>query len=108
MGALTPTVFTEYYGVGHGSGVCVSGMPPACPHVVTPWVLHDAGGARWNLTFGNYIEDYPVAHTPGVPVGPLNSAAILAVTPQVPEPASLSLMVAGLAGLAWERRRTPR
>jgi len=92
---LTSTTFTDYYGVGHGSGPCASGNPPACPHVDTPWVLRDSSNVAWNLTLGNYEEDYPQPHTPGAVVGPLNTAVI---TP-VPEPASMSLMLAGLAGV---------
>lgn len=95
VSALTPTVFTEYYGVGHGSGVCESGVPPACPHVVTPWILRDAGNAVYNLTWGNYEEDYPVPHTDGATVGQLNSAVISAV----PEPASIALLLCGLLAL---------
>jgi len=95
VNALTPVTFTDYFGVGHGSGPCTSGMPPACPHLDTPWVLRDASNVAWNLTLGNYEEDYPVAHTPGATVGPLNTAVIAAV----PEPATVGLMLAGLAGI---------
>jgi len=105
VSALTPTTFTDYFGVGHGSGPCASGAPPACPHVDTPWVLRDAANAVWSLTLGNYEEDYPTAHTPGATVGPLNTAVIAAV----PEPAALGLMLAGLAGMGAVtrgRRRT--
>ena len=105
VSALTPTTFTDYFGVGHGSGPCASGAPPACPHVDTPWVLRDAANAVWSLTLGNYEEDYPTAHTPGATVGPLNTAVIAAV----PEPATLGLMLAGLAGMGAVtrgRRRT--
>lgn len=104
VSALTPTTFTEYYGVGHGSGVCQSGSPPACPHVVTPWILHDASNVAWNLSWGNYQEDYPEAHTPRATVGPLNTAVITAV----PEPASVSIVLSGLLALgatAGRRRR---
>ena len=95
VNALTPVTFTDYFGVGHGSGPCTSGTPPACPHLDTPWVLRDASNVAWNLTLGNYEEDYPVAHTPGATVGPLNTAVIAAV----PEPATVGLMLAGLAGI---------
>jgi len=97
VGALTPTTFTDYYGVGHGSGPCISGNPPACPHLDTPWVLRDISNVAWNLTIGNYEEDYPALH-PGsgvTVVGPLNTAVITAV----PEPATAGLMLAGLAGI---------
>lgn len=100
VSALTPTVYTNYFGVGHGSGVCLTGSPPACPHAVTPWVLHDPSGAAWNLTLGNFEEDYPVAHTPGAMIGPLNTAVIVAV----PEPSTWVLMLGGLLAVAAGRR----
>jgi hypothetical protein len=99
--ALTPTTFTDYYGVGHGSGVCSSGFPPACPHEVTPWVLHDGNGTAWNLTLGNYAEDYPVAHSAGATVGALNRASIATV----PEPPTAALLMLGIAALGWAVRR---
>jgi hypothetical protein len=97
VNALTATTFTDYFGVGHGSGPCITGNPPACPHLDTPWVLRDNSNAAWNLTIGNYEEDYPALH-PGsnaTEVGPLNTAVITAV----PEPETVTLMLAGLAGL---------
>ena len=107
VNALTPTTFTDYFGVGHGSGPCISGNPPACPHLDTPWVLRDSSGGVWNLTLGNYEEDYPALH-PGsaaTVVGPLNTAVIIAV----PEPATVALMLAGLAGVGTlvRTRRKP-
>jgi hypothetical protein len=101
VAALTPTVFGGYYGVGHGSGVCLSGAPPACPHVVTPWVLYDSRGTAWSLSFGNYEEDYPIPHTPEAEVGPLNTAEIRAV----PEPSTYGLLFVGLAAWALKSRR---
>jgi hypothetical protein len=104
--ALTPVTFTDYYGVGHGSGPCISGRPPACPHLDTPWVLRDSSNTAWNLTLGNYEEDYPALH-PGsgvTVVGPLNTASIMAV----PEPDSVALMVSGLAGVGFALRAKRR
>ncbi|MDB5816552.1 MAG: sorting protein [Rhizobacter sp.] len=99
--AIVPTTFTNYFGVGVGSGVCLSGSPPNCPHAVTPWVLHDSASLTYSLTLGNYEEDYPVAHTPNAVVGPLNTAMISAV----PEPSTNAMLLAGLVGVAWVVRR---
>jgi hypothetical protein len=107
VNALTPTTFTDYFGVGHGSGPCASGNPPACPHVDTPWVLRDAANVAWSLTLGNYEEDYPALH-PGsaaTAVGPLNTAVLVSA---VPEPATVGLMLAGLAGMGAVVRRGRR
>lgn len=109
VAALTPTTFGDFRGAGHSSGACSSGVAPACPHLVTPWVLHDSSNVAYNLMLGNYSEDYPVAHTPGAMVGPLNTAKILAAsTPPptpVPKPSSYSLLLVGLLGLAWSCQR---
>jgi len=102
--ALTPTLFTDFYGVGHASGVCTSGGPPGCPHAVTPLVLRDAGNMAWNLTLGNFEIDYPVAHSTGAGVGPLDTAQIVAV----PEPSTYGMMLGGLTVLAWATRRRNR
>lgn len=34
--SLVPTVFGDFFGVGHGAGPCSSGASPACPKVVMP------------------------------------------------------------------------
>ena len=96
VSALVPTVFDEYVGVGHASGLCSSGSPPDCPREVTPLVLRDASQASWNLTLGNYELDPPDQA--------LNSARIVAV----PEPATFGLMLAGLGGLMLATRSRRR
>jgi len=83
--ALTSTVFTGYYGVGYGSGVCLQGSPESCSlNAITPLVLYDNANTEWALTLGNYDEDY-------IP-GPLNMARLEAI----PEPGTLNLVGAGL------------
>jgi hypothetical protein len=67
-------------------------------------VLRDSSNVAWNLTLGNYEEDYPALH-PGsgvTVVGPLNTAVITARC--VPEPATVGLMLAGLAGIGTRVR----
>lgn len=103
--ALTPTVYTDYYGVGHSSGPCIAGNSSACPHSVVAWVLHDPSNAVWSLALGNYEEDYPVAHTPGALIGPLNTAAINAA---VPEPSIWAMMILGFAGVGFMAYRRSR
>lgn len=93
--ALTPTVFMGFFGVGHASGVCLSGNAPNCLHAITPWVLYDSSGAAWNLTLANFEADYPVAHTPGAPLTALDTAQITAV----PEPGSAALVLTSLLAL---------
>ncbi len=98
VGALVPTEFTGYRGVGHSSGVCSSGTPPACPHLVTPIVLRDASDTAWNLTLANYAMDPPDQ--------PVNTARIVGV----PEPASSLLILTGLSvlGVSFRARRARR
>jgi hypothetical protein len=112
VSALTPEVFTDYYGVSHSSGPCASGGSPVCLPLVTPWVLHDASDALWNLTLGNYEEDYPALHpgSPSTAVGQLNTAAINAVNAAVPEPSTWAMMILGFVGIsfmAYRRKSKP-
>jgi hypothetical protein len=101
--SIVPTVFTGYYGVGYGSGVCeVGSKPDACTkYAVTPFVLHDSLDNIYALTLGNFDEDYPVAHHDGVPVGPLNTAELIAT----PEPGTFGLAGVALAMLLGAARR---
>ncbi|MBI0537587.1 PEP-CTERM sorting domain-containing protein [Roseomonas sp. KE2513] len=99
--SLVPTAFQDFVGVGHSAGPCSSGAPPACPKIVTPWVLRDAGNILYNLTFADYSADYLTLTPEGTRLGPLNTAQLLAV----PEPSSLGLVLLGLLGLGWARTR---
>lgn len=94
VGALVPTVFADYRGVGHSSGTCSSGSPPNCPHNIQPIVLRDAANDAWNLTLAFYSLDPPDQA--------INTAQIIAV----PEPASYALLIGGLMVLGLVRRRT--
>ncbi len=94
--ALTATTFTDFVGVGHSSGTCMSGTAPMCPHNVTPIVLRDAGNTAWNLTLANFETDLPAER--------MNLAAIAAV----PEPSTYGLMLAGMGLLAWVARARRR
>ncbi len=102
--SITPTVFTGYYGVGYGSGVCTVGTGGNCTvNAVSPIRLTNSSNQLYSLTLGNYDEDYPVVHDPNNPaaVGPLNSASLSSV----PEPATWSLAGAGFLALAGFARR---
>ena len=103
---IGPTVFTNYHGVGYGSGICLQGQPGAnCQqNAITPFVLRDEMGNVFSLTLGNYEEFNPEAENPdtseGVP-GPLNTARLVAT----PEPATLELAALALAVCCLFRRR---
>jgi hypothetical protein len=100
---IVPTTYTGYQGVGYGSGVCLQGTGGNCQlNAVTPLVLHN-GGQAFNLTLGNFEEDYPVVHDPnsGNILGPLNTAQLVAV----PEPATCGLALLALAACGLIRRK---
>ena len=109
VGTLTSTtLFTDYAGVGYGSGVCLQGTGANCQqHAVTPFLLHDSANQTWALTLGNYDEAYEAGPDAGTGrlSGPLNQAQLVAT----PEPSTLG--VAGMAlavvfGLVRRRRET--
>lgn len=90
---IVPTVFTGYNGVGHGSGICLQGTGGDCQlNAITPLVLHN-GASTFNLTLGNYDEDYPE--------GALNTAELIAT----PEPATFGLAALALVTCGIVRRR---
>jgi len=100
---IGPTIYTGFYGVGYGSGVCLEGIPGACSvNAVTPLILH-SGANTFALTLGNYSEDSPAVHDPttGNLVGPLNSVSLVAV----PEPGTLALGSASFLLLCTVARR---
>ncbi len=102
---ITPTTFGGYWGVGYGSGVCLQGTGGNCSdNAVTPLVLQNGAGLMFNLTLGNYNEDYPVAHSPSTPVGALNSASLTA-TPEPGTCALAGLAFAAIIGFAKRRGR---
>ncbi len=81
---LVTTVFTQYNGVGYGSGVMGA---------VTPIPLYDSLNQEYALTLGNYEEEYADG-------SPLNTAVLTAI----PEPGTLGLAGAALTLLAFARR----
>jgi len=83
---LVTTTFTNYVGVGYGSGPNDANNNPT----VVPIPLTNAADNAYLLTLGNYDEDF----TPGVPA---NTAQLIAV----PEPdSSITILLGfGLIGI---------
>ncbi len=88
---LTSTVFTDYQGVGYGSGPAPGGNP-----TLVPIPLTDSLGHSYLLTLGNYDEEFSSGTA-------LNTASLQAV----PEPGGAAWLLAGgaITGLFALRRR---
>lgn len=83
---LVPTTFTNYEGVGYGSGPDLGKGP-----TLVPIPLSDATGKPYLLTLGNYDEEFALNGAP------LNTARIEAV----PEPDNnIAMLGLGLVGIS--------
>ena len=96
---LAPTEFTDYVGVGYGSGYVTSrdAMGNPLTNAIVPIPLTDGAGKSYALMLGNY--DAEAASSP------LNTAKIQAT----PEPGAFAFFASGLAGgmvFLRQRRRT--
>ena len=94
---LVSTEFTDYVGVGYGSGPVDPSDPTGNTHFIVPIGMTDAQNQTWALTLGNFDEEFAQG-------APLNTARITAV----PEPGSLALLAGlGITGTGFlvSRRR---
>lgn len=98
--SLVPTTYSDYFGVGFGSGICsFPGSGVDC--ATTPIPLD---GGLYDLTLGTYdlnnpangIPTDPTIHPPAFQNGHLFSATLTAV----PEASTWVLLLAGFAGVA--------
>ena len=99
------TTYSEFFGVGFGSGTCSS--PGAPPCITTPIPLD--GGAKFL-----YLETYDLTSTPYIndpesPPGAFPTDLIFTATlTVVPEPSTWAMMMLGLAGLGFAGYRKAR
>jgi PEP-CTERM motif len=109
--SLAPTTYSDYFGVGFGSGIC--SMPGSGVDCATTPIPLDGG--LYELTLGTYdlnnpangIPTDPTIHPPAFQNDHLFSASLTAV----PEPSTWALLLAGFVGLAcmgfYGRRKAP-
>jgi hypothetical protein len=109
--SLAPTTYSDYFGVGFGSGICSSpGSGVDC--ATTPIPLD---GGLYELTLGTYDLNNPAN---GIPTDPTihppafqNDHVFSGTLTAVPEPSTWALLLAGFAGLAcigfYSRRKAP-
>jgi len=93
---VVPATFTGYFGVGVQGGVCTMGGGGNCSAYATTPIPMTWAGQSFGLVLGNYDDDAP------------GTAAYTASLAAVPEPGTLGLLAAGLAGAAAVGRRRKR
>ncbi len=99
------TTYSEFFGVGFGSGTCSSPGVPPC--ITTPIPLD--GGAKF-LYLGTYdLTSTPYINDPESPPGAFPTDLIFTATlTVVPEPSTWAMMMLGLAGLGFAGYRKAR
>jgi hypothetical protein len=98
---VVPATFTEYYGVGVSSGVCLVGAPgPNCQQFAVTPIPMTWNGQAFGLRLANYEEDFAPGRTAW-------TARIVEAPAVVPEPTTVALVGAGVLalGAATARRR---
>jgi hypothetical protein len=99
------TTYSDFFGVGFGSGTCSSPGVPPC--ITTPIPLD--GGAKF-LYLGTYdLTSTPYINDPESPPGAFPTDLIFTATlTVVPEPSTWEMMMLGFAGLGFMGYRKAR